>query len=95
MHIFDHRRLKNYQRSRDEIRAPLKCVTDALSQIDYTLDTMKTAKRFACANKGHFAKFMKGYAHGWVEDKPPTCFKTLRRLCVMRTYKIIYSTLRI
>lgn len=44
--------------------APLKCVTDALSQIDYTLDTMKTAKRFACANKGHFGKFMKGYAHG-------------------------------
>ena len=40
-----------------------------------TLDTVKIAKRFACANelrKGHFEKFEYGYALGLVYDEPPT-----------------------
>ena len=39
-----------------------------------TLDNVKMAKRFACANelrKGHFGKFEQGYALGLVYDETP------------------------
>ena len=42
--------------------------------ITVTLDTIKIAKRFSCANelrKGHFGKFEQGYALGLVHDEPP------------------------
>ena len=51
--------------------------------ITETLDTVKIVKSFAGAKKkrkGHFGKFVEGYAHGSVEDEPPVRFKKLRRL---------------
>jgi len=39
-----------------------------------TLDTVKIAKKFACASelrKGHFVEFELGYALGLVYDEPP------------------------
>ena len=39
-----------------------------------TLDTVKIAMKFVCANeqrKGHLRKFERGYTHGWLKNEPP------------------------
>ena len=69
------RLLKNYLRSTMKQDCLNNCLLMHCHKLTTgTLYTAKVAKRFACANeqcKGHFGKFMSGYAHGWVEEQPP------------------------
>ena len=58
---FAHRRLKNFQRSTmKQERLNNSLLMHFHKSITNTLDTMKTAKRFACANKGHFENLCRG-----------------------------------
>ena len=63
--------LKNYLRSTTKQDRLNNCLlVHYHKSITDTLDTVKIAKRIACANeqlKGHFGN----YAYGWVEDEPP------------------------
>ena len=61
-HIFCPQTTQELPKKHHEAGPPEQLPTDVLSQIDYghTVDTVKIAKRFACANeqrKRHFGKF--------------------------------------
>lgn len=61
-----------------------KLPTDALSQIDYEHTRhYEDSKEVRLCQQRAFWKIYVGVCACWVEDKPPTCFKTLRRFCVI------------